>query len=65
MADVDRVRVVAAAPEQFERRRREMLGDGVVEAEAAFFSEPQDRRGGERLRDAGDPEARLRVQAGG
>ena len=34
MADVDRVGVVAAAPEQVERRRCEMIGNRVVEAEA-------------------------------
>ena len=62
MADVDRVGVVAAAAEQFERRRCEMVGDRVVEAEAALLGEPEDRRGRECLGDARDPEAGFRIQ---
>jgi hypothetical protein len=56
MADVDRVGVVAAAAKQFDRGRCEMVGDRVVEAEAALLDEPQRGGGGERLRDARDPE---------
>ena len=64
MADVDRVGVVAAAAEQRDRRRCEMLGDRVVETEAAVLGEPQDRGSGERLGDARDPEAGSGIEHG-
>jgi hypothetical protein len=65
VADVNRLRVVAAATEQLGRRRCEMLRDRVIETEAAVLGQPQNRGGGERLGDARDTEARVGVELGG
>src|SRR3954471_4279891 len=55
--DVDRAHLVAAAAQQFDRVRAQVLCDRVVERELAVLDESQDRGGRERLRDARDAEA--------
>lgn len=64
LADVDRLGVVAAAPQQRDRRRCQMLGDRVVEPEPALLDEPQDRSRRERLRHARDPETGAGIEHG-